>query len=137
MRLLLVGLVLGLVVNPVFGQSGTPHVMPREQTFQRSVLAGHDLRVFTYARWHRDCSPDAPPQIALRTQPAHGTVTLRPGPSTVTNIREGAADCTGNTYQGLSIWYLPSPGFRGIDQFDWDVTDSKTTSHDTAVVEVK
>jgi hypothetical protein len=43
----------------------------------------------------------------------------------------------GGPYQGTAVWYLPSPGFVGVDQFNWDVTDSKATSHDTAIVEVK
>ena len=137
MRALLAGLVFGVVVGPAFGQSAPPHVMPREQTFRRSAAAGTDLRVFTYARWHDDCSPDAVPHVLLRTKPAHGTVTVRPGNSTVANVREGSPDCTGRTYQGISVWYLPSAGFLGVDQFDWDVTDSKATSHDTAIVEVK
>ncbi len=143
MRAFVAGLVFGLVVGPAFGvcpafgQSGPPHVMPREQTFRRSAMAGTELRVFTYARWHDDCSPDAVPQVVLRTKPAHGTVTVRPGNSTVANVRAGSPDCTGRTYQGTAVWYLPSPGFVGVDQFDWDVTDSKATSHDTAIVEVK
>jgi len=137
MRLLIVGLAFCLIVVPAFGRSGAAPVMPREQTFRNSVPAGEDLRVFTYARWHRDCSPESPPQIVLRTQPAHGTVTLRPGPSTITNIRDGMPDCTGRTYQGLGVWYLPLPGFRGVDQFDWDVIGTQNVSHDTAIVEVK
>ncbi len=136
-RLLLACLAINLLVSPAFAQSGAPHVMPREQIFRRSILAGQDLRVFTYARWHRDCSSQPPPEIVLRTRPSHGTVTLRPGSSTVTNIREGSPDCTGNTYPGLSVWYLPSPGFRGVDQFDWDVVDTTTPSRDSAIVEVK
>ena len=60
-RLFLAVLAISFVVIPAFGQSGTPHVMSREQTFRRSVLAGKDLRVFTYARWHQDCSPASPP----------------------------------------------------------------------------
>jgi hypothetical protein len=73
----------------------------------------------------------------MRASPAHGSISLRPGPTTVTFVREGEADCTGKTYMGLGVWYVPSPGFRGVDQFDWDVIDSSSTSHDTAIVEVR
>ena len=76
--------------------------------------------MFTYAAWHRDCSPEAPPQIVIRTQPAHGSVLLRPGQSTVSVIREGAPNCTGHTYPGIGVWYVPAPGFRGADQFDYN-----------------
>jgi hypothetical protein len=113
------------------------NVMPREQTFNRSVRAGQELRVFTYARWHRNCSPLEMPRIVVRTQPAHGTVSLRAGPTTVSFIRAGEPDCTGHTYQGMGVWYLPAPGFTGTDKFDWDVIGSGNASHDTAVVEVR
>ena len=82
--------------------------MPREQTFHRSIDADHELRVFTYARWHRDCSPPPPPEIVLlRTSPTHGTVSLRPGPTMATFIRVGEPDCTGQTYQGLACGMRP------------------------------
>jgi hypothetical protein len=132
-RLILASLALAAAAIPAWGQ----HVMPREQTFRRSVQAGQELRVFTYARWHKDCRPIDPPQIALRTPPAHGTVSLRPGPSTVSQIREGMPDCTGRTYEGIGVWYAPAPGFRGVDQFDWTIVDASSTSHDSAIVEVK
>jgi len=126
-------LALVAVIAPAWGQQ---KVIARDQTFQRSVVAGQELRVFTYGRWHRDCTPRPPPQIVLRTAPAHGTVSLRPGPTTVTFIREGEPDCTGHTYEGLGVWYVPDPGYHGVDQFGWDVISDKT-SHDAVVVQVK
>jgi hypothetical protein len=131
--LLFASLVLVAFAIPVCGQTN----MPREHTFQRSVETGQELHVFTYTEWHRDCAPMDPPRIVLRASPAHGTASLRPGPTTVTFVREGEADCTGKTYQGLGVWYVPAAGFRGIDQFDWDVIGSGRPSHDTAIVEVK
>ncbi len=133
-RRILVSLALVAATFPAWGQQ---KVMPREQTFQRSVVAGQELRVFTYARWHRDCSPLDPPRIVLRTSPTHGTVSLRPGQTMVTFIREGEPDCTGHTYQGVGVWYVPAPGYHGVDQFDWDVLDADRTAHDTVVVQVK
>jgi hypothetical protein len=108
-RLILASLAFAAVAIPAWGQN----IMSREQTFRRSVQAGQELRVFTYARWHTDCRPSDPPRVVLRTSPTHGTVSLRPGPSTVSFIREGMPDCTGRTYQGLGVWYVPAPGFRG------------------------
>jgi hypothetical protein len=93
--------------------------------------------VFTYARWHRDCSPQEMPRIVIRTQPAHGTVSLRAGPTTVSVIRAGEPDCMGHTYQGVGVWYRPAAGFKGVDQFDWDIIGSGNASHDTAIIEVK
>jgi hypothetical protein len=114
-----------------------PHVMPREQTLSRSVDSGQELRVFTYARWSPTCQQRNPPRIEIRTQPEHGRVELRTGPATVSHIREGEADCTGKTFDGLGVWYRPTPGYHGTDTFSWDVIDVRGTSHDTAVVEVR
>lgn len=132
-RLIVAGTALVAATIPAWGQK----TMPREETFRRSAQGGQEVRVFTYAQWHRDCSPQPPPRIVLRTSPAHGTVSLRPGPTTVSRIRDGMPDCIGRTYQGLGVWYVPSPGFQGVDQFDWDVIGTKTESHDAAVVDVR
>lgn len=93
--------------------------------------------MITYARWHRDCSPDQPPQIMVRAAPAHGTLVIRPGPSTVSLIREGAPDCTGHVYPGTAIYYTPAPEFRGTERMEWDVMNGSTIAHDSAVVEVR
>jgi hypothetical protein len=78
-----------------------------------------------------------PPGIEILTSPAHGTASLRPGPSTVRNIREGEPDCTGHVFLGLAVWYVPEPGFRGTDRFDYLIVGLSALSHDTVIVEVK
>jgi hypothetical protein len=55
----------------------------------------------------------------------------------VTVVRQGEADCSGKTYQGLSVWYVPAPGFRGTDRFDWDVYGTNDQSHDSVVIQVR
>ena len=120
-------------IAPAWGQ----HIVPRERTFHLATQPAQEIRVFTYTTFHRDCSPDVPPQIEFRTKPAHGTVSLRPAPSTVSVLREGAPDCTGHTYPGVAVWYVPSPDYRGPDQFDYSVITSRTLSHDTVIVDVR
>ncbi|MBV9784268.1 MAG: hypothetical protein JO264_10650 [Acidisphaera sp.] len=132
-RLILAGVALAACAMPAWGQER----MSREQTFHRSGSAGQELRVFTYGRWHQDCTAMEPPQLVLRTAPAHGTVSFRPGPTRSTRLREGAPDCTGNIYPGLGVWYVPTPGFHGVDQFEWDVIGGTSISHDSAVVEIR
>jgi hypothetical protein len=133
MRLILASLALVTVVLPAWGQT----VLSHEQTYRRSVQSGQELRVFTYGQWHKDCRPKPPPQIVVQVTPSHGTVSLRPGPVTVAFVREGMPDCVGKKYSGLGVWSIPAPGFRGVDQFSWDVIGSATVSHDTAIVEVQ
>ena len=112
-------------------------VLAREQVFHRSTDAGEERRVFTYAQYHRDCQPDDPPRIVLRVPPEHGSMVLRPRPSTVTAVREGGYDCSGHTYPGIAVVYVPAPGFHGNDRFEWDVVNRDRTSHDTAIIEVR
>jgi hypothetical protein len=37
----------------------------------------------------------------------------------------------------MGVWYLPAAGYKGVDQFDWDIIGSGNASHDTAVIEAK
>lgn len=111
--------------------------VPRDRSFRMTAQAGQELRVGTFASWSRDCSAEPAPQIIVGTPPAHGTLSIRPGHSTVSIIRQGAADCTGRSYPGTSVWYLPAPGFRGEDRFDYTVQNVRTSGHDRVTVEVQ
>ena len=133
MRLMLAMTAIAAALSPAWGQ----RVVPRERSMHMATQAGQELHVFTYTSWHRDCSPEPPPQITLRMQPAHGSILLRPSPSTVSVIREGSPDCTGRTYPGIGVWYVPAPGFRGADQFDYNVVSLNSSSHDTVIVDVR
>jgi hypothetical protein len=135
MDLTFAGLLAVAMMAPAFAQD--PKTLAHEQTFHRSVQAGGEVRVFTYARWTKKCVADAPPGIEILTPAARGTASLRPGQVTVRSVREGEPSCIGQTYPGLSIWYVAQPGFIGTDRFDWQVTGANSTSHDTAVIEVR
>ncbi len=124
---------LGAAATP----GGAQTRIARNQTFERRGEPGQEIRVFTYVRFHRDCQPDLPPGIVVRTGPAHGTVSIQPRPSTVTVVREGGVDCTGRTYSGMAVLYTPAIGFHGTDRFEWDVMNGSTTAHDSAIVDVR
>lgn len=110
---------------------------PDARTLHRSTAMGAEVRVFTYSQHHADCSPAAEVQIVMRSNPAHGTVSIRAASVVSGPSRFGAPDCSGKTMPGLAIWYTPSPGFRGADRFGYDVTFSNGVAHDTAAIEVK
>ena len=130
---LLIAVVLVTAVSPAWGQ----RIISRERTIQITVQPGREFRVRSYTSWNRDCAAQPAPQIAVLHPPAHGTVTIRPGESTVSEIREGASDCTGHTYQGTVVWYMPAPGYHGPDQFDYTVINLRSTAHDTIVADVR
>ena len=126
-------LVLTVFVSaPVAAQT----VVPIEDTLHRVLAAGQEAVIRNYSSWNSDtCAPNPPPQATLRSQPQHGTVTVRPGMSTIRLIREGKPQaCLGVTIPGT---YTPSPGFRGTEEFDYTITSTNGVYHDTAVLDVR
>ncbi|MGI4944623.1 MAG: hypothetical protein ACRYHQ_29380 [Janthinobacterium lividum] len=52
-------------------------------------------------------------------------------------IREGAPNRMDQDYPGIGGWYVPAPGFRGADQFGYNVFNPNSLSHDTVVANVR
>lgn len=52
-------------------------------------------------------------------------------------IREGAPNRMDQAYPGIGGWYVPAPGFRGADQFGYNVFNPNSLSHDTVVANVR
>jgi hypothetical protein len=135
--LALVAIALSVAALIASSRAQTEKYMKREQTLQRSVQSGKELRIFTYSRWNNECEGQDPPGVEILNSPAHGTASLRPGTSTVKYIREGTRDCTGHVFPGLGVWYVSEPGFHGTDKFDYNIIDQNVVSHDTVVIQVK
>lgn len=114
-----------------------PKDTPQERTWRRSTTAGQEVRIFTYVQHRSDCSQGPDPRITIRTPPAHGTATVRPGTITIGPSRFGATDCSGRSLSGLGVWFVPEPGFRGTEQFDYEVQFTNGVAHDTAMVDVR
>ncbi|MEO6972872.1 MAG: Ig-like domain-containing protein [Rhodoferax sp.] len=103
---------------------------------RRDTVAGREVRIFTYAEHHRDCGQSSLPIVTILTQPAHGSVSVRKNSVVAGRSRFGAPDCSGQTYEGQGIWYLPAAGFSGPDQFDYTVDLGNGIAHDTAIINV-
>lgn len=117
-------------------------VFPMQRTIRIPMAAGQRFRVFSYASWNNDCTPHEPPGIVVLTAPAHGTVSIRPGPATIKMIREGSVDCTGHVFPGTAVWYTAAAGFHGADRFDFTVTNRPParpvrSRHDMVLVTVR
>jgi hypothetical protein len=57
-------------------------------------------------------------QIAITNQPKNGTVSIQPGPITLStaNVNRGDnANCVGRSVQGQMVFYQSNPGFEGHD----------------------
>ncbi len=123
----------------VAAPSAAQTVVPIEDTFHRVIAAGPEAAIKTYSSWSSStCAANPPPQIVLRSRPQHGTVVIRPGSSTIRQVREGKSDaCLGVTIPGTVVAYTPSPGFRGTDGFDYIITSTNGVYHDTVVLDVR
>ena len=107
------------------------------RNIERSGAGGTELRVFTYTPHRADCSSVKDVRIIVRTSPAHGSVTTRPDTVIAGASRFGAADCSGRPIDGLGVYYVPQPGFHGIDRFDYDASFSNGTEHATVTVIIR
>ena len=128
---------LGVVACVTLASSAHAQSSPGTRTIRRTGASGQEIRVFTYTPHRSDCSATGDAQISVAVNPAHGTVTVRPGSVVAGPSQFGAVDCSGRTLAGTGVWYLPQPGFRGSDRFEYDVTTSNGRSHDTAIIEVQ
>jgi hypothetical protein len=124
-----------LVAAPAAAQT----VVPIEDTLHRVIAAGQEAVIRNYGSWNSStCAPNPPPQVVLHSQPQHGTVTIRPGMSTIRLVREGKSKaCLGVTIPGTVVAYTPSPTFRGTDGFDYTITSVNGVYHDTVVLDVR
>ena len=119
--------------------AGAQTVVPIEDTLHRVIAVGQEAVIRSYSSWNSStCAPNPPPQVVLRSQPQHGTVTIRPGMSTIRLVRDGKPKaCLGVTIPGTVVAYTPSPTFRGTDGFDYIITSTNGVYHDTVVLDMR
>jgi hypothetical protein len=90
------------------------------RTVIRSVGAGKSL-MWRYGNVQKDCSPEGG-VIKVHTRPQHGKVTQQPGLTPITFARfPEMVPCLGKIINGLHVYYVPDPGFRGTDSFSIEV----------------
>ena len=115
------------------------HTVPREDTIHGSAAPGREKVIDTYASWSgSSCAPNPAPQVVVNSQPGHGTVSTRPGTTTIRKVREGGSQtCLGRTMPGTTVAYTSIPGFRGAETFDYTITTVNGVFHDTVVLDVQ
>ena len=120
----------GFVVTSDSSSSAT------ERTVHRNTLGGREVHILTYTKHHRDCGQGSQPIVTILTQPAHGSVSVRTNSVVAGHSRFSSPDCSGQTYEGQGIWYVPAAGFSGSDKFDYTVDLGNGIAHDTAIINV-
>lgn len=101
-----------------------------------STPAGRPVLVRRYASWRPDCAPRGEPVVTVDPQPQHGIVPVRSGMSTIREYIGNASQCVGQQVPGTTVWYRPTPGFQGMDQFGMTISMTHVI-RDLALVEVR
>jgi hypothetical protein len=80
------------------------------------VSPGGTTRVYIMAAFGDTCETTGTPTIDVMSQPAQGTVTLRPG-QTTTVASSLSGKCIGAKVKGTGIYYAAGPTAAGRDTF--------------------
>ena len=96
-RSILLLAIVGLLSQPALAQLRDPGEVVTRHV---SATEGQPLLVRNYAMWRSDCTPRGEPVVTITAQPQHGTVTMRPGLSTIREYTGGADNCVGHQVPG-------------------------------------
>jgi hypothetical protein len=108
------------------------------QTYRRTIADGQPVLLHQYANWDQFCHSTGEPIITLVTQPVGGTIEQRHEmKADGGTARVGSTSCVGTPIPAVGVYYVPKPGFKGMDTFQFDVRYSKGILTDTAIVEVR
>ena len=97
-----------------------------------TARSGQPTRINAYHSWDPDSCVSQAATMNVTTKPAHGVLTARIVPHTITTSRFGTVrNCTGRPIKALAIEYRSTPGFRGTDSFVIDVVFGWQSRRDT------
>jgi hypothetical protein len=106
-----------MVLASVFGTDTSSAKM-----ISKTARSGQPTRINAYHSWDPDSCVSQAASMNVTTKPAHGVLTARIVPHTITTSRFGPVrNCTGKPIKALAIEYRSTPGFKGTDSFVIDV----------------
>jgi len=88
---------------------------------KRETAAGKEVLIRGFAQFDASCNLTRVQTIAVVAPPRGGKVETRPGAVVIGPNWVGGGHCEGTTLQGVNVFYVPAPGFKGIDRFSLDV----------------
>jgi hypothetical protein len=92
-------------------------------SFSRTATSGQPKRVAAYHSWDPITCASLAAKVNVVSKPAHGTLTPRVVPHTITVSRYGTVQhCAGTPIKALQIEYKSARGYHGIDTFTLEVT---------------
>ena len=104
---------------------------------KRQTVAGKDVLVRGFAEFDASCNLVRVQTVAVVAAPQNGKVETRPGPVVVGTNWVGGGHCEGTTLQGVNVFYVPAPGYRGSDRFSLDIGYTRRTLRVEVEVEVR
>jgi hypothetical protein len=104
---------------------------------KRQTVAGKDVLVRGFAEFDASCNLVRVQTVAVVAPPQNGKVETRPGPVVVGTNWVGGVHCEGTKLQGVNVFYVPAPGYRGSDRFSLDIGYSRRTLRVEVDVEVR
>jgi hypothetical protein len=107
------------------------------QTFRRTAADGQPVLLHQYANWDQSCHSNGDPIITVLTQPVGGTLDQRHEmKADAGTARVGSTRCVGTPIPSVGLYYIPKPGFKGTDTFQFEVRYGNGIVTDTAIIEV-
>ena len=90
-------------------------------SFHVTTSAGKTVRIASHAQWDKSCA-GVPSPVQVTTPPQHGALSTRTEATTITRVERGSERCMGHQIAGNVVYYTPSSGFHGVDEFAYQVT---------------
>lgn len=89
---------------------------------ERTAIPGEENRLMTHSDYGEKCEGGPIPTVELTRHPEHGRVVVRESVETV--MRPGHI-CHERKINGVGVFYIPEPGYVGIDEFAYHRNDEK------------
>ena len=103
------------------GVVGTTFAAEPPIVVKKRTRAGQEVLLRGFAEFDAQCRLKHVQNIAVARAPRGGSVESRPGDVVIGPNWVGVGQCQGVTLPGVQVFYLPAPGFTGIDRFALDV----------------
>ncbi len=111
-----------------------PPATDPSRIFRKTTSRGVEVFVSMHGNWGRNCEQGAMPKVDVRTPPSNGKVVIRP-------VNGTPSDCA-KPVSETGIYYVPNPGFVGMDSFVYDRREDRSADFKIAgaryvIVEVR
>jgi len=119
-----VQLALPLLLAALAGCSGAAKLIApasEDAVVTKRVKSTQEVGIRSHAQWDSQCQAKGVPWASMVKAPTSGKVEFRKETATITGSDFGQVRCDGTRIDGIRIYYVPEPGFKGTVDFMYDV----------------